>query len=80
MKRMEDDRGKFIVVVAGYEDKMFDWMQINEGLSSRFSHKIHIDDYNSDELFELFCMNEKKEKLYLFRIIPIMFKRHENIM
>ena len=64
MKRMEDDRGKFIVVVAGYEDKMFDWMQINEGLSSRFSHKIHIDDYNSDELFELFCLYAKKEKLY----------------
>lgn len=32
MKRMEDDRGKFIVVVAGYEDKMQDWLETNPGL------------------------------------------------
>lgn len=63
MKRMEDDRGKFVVVVAGYEDKMSEWMSVNEGLSSRFSHKIHIEDYNSDELFKLFCLYANKENL-----------------
>ena len=65
MKRMEDDRGKFVVVVAGYENKMNEWMATNEGLSSRFTHRIHIDDYNSSELYELFCLYAKKEGLTL---------------
>lgn len=75
MKRMEDDRGKFVVVVAGYEDKMYEWMQTNEGLSSRFSHKIHIDDYNSDELFQLFCLYARKENL-LFDDEALMAARY----
>lgn len=65
MKRMEDDRGKFVVVVAGYENKMNEWMSTNEGLSSRFTHRIHIDDYNPSELYELFCLYAKKEGLIL---------------
>lgn len=65
MKRMEDDRGKFVVVVAGYENKMNEWMATNEGLSSRFTHRIHIDDYNPSELYELFCLYAKKEGLIL---------------
>lgn len=65
MKRMEDDRGKFVVVVAGYEGKMHEWMQTNEGLSSRFTHYIHIEDYNSDELNQLFCLFARKEGLLL---------------
>lgn len=65
MKRMEDDRGKFIVVVAGYENKMHEWMNTNEGLSSRFTHHIHIEDYNPGELYDLFCLFAKKEGLVL---------------
>ncbi len=65
MKRMEDDRGKFIVVVAGYKDKMNEWMATNEGLSSRFTHHIHIEDYSPAELYELFCLFAKKENLTL---------------
>ena len=65
MKRMEDDRGKFVVVVAGYEKKMNEWMSTNEGLASRFTHHIHIDDYNATELYELFCLYVKKEGLSL---------------
>ena len=65
MKRMEDDRGKFVVVVAGYENKMNEWMSTNEGLASRFTHHIHIDDYNATELYELFCLYVKKEGLSL---------------
>lgn len=65
MKRMEDDRGKFVVVVAGYKNKMTEWMNTNEGLSSRFTHHIHIDDYGANELYELFCLYAKKENLTL---------------
>lgn len=54
MKRMEDDRGKFCVIVAGYKDKMDEFLEVNPGLASRFSHHLHIDDYNEDELLKIF--------------------------
>jgi SpoVK/Ycf46/Vps4 family AAA+-type ATPase len=54
MKRMEDDRGKFVVIAAGYKDKMEEFLQMNAGLASRFSHKLHIEDYNEDELLAIF--------------------------
>jgi SpoVK/Ycf46/Vps4 family AAA+-type ATPase len=54
MKRMEDDRGKFVVIAAGYKDKMDEFLQMNAGLASRFTHKLHIDDYNDEELLAIF--------------------------
>ena len=54
MKRMEDDRGKFVVIAAGYKDKMEEFMMMNPGLASRFTHKLHIDDYNEDELLAIY--------------------------
>lgn len=60
LKRMEDDRGKFIVIVAGYQNEMNDFLKMNSGLDSRFTHKINIEDYSSDELFEILMLNLKK--------------------
>ena len=65
MKRMEDDRGKFVVIAAGYKDKMEEFMQINPGLASRFTHKLQIDDYNEDELLSIFKAMAKKEQYTL---------------
>ena len=53
-KRMEDDRGKFVVIVAGYRDRMKQFLLENQGMASRFTHKMHIDDYNEDELLAIF--------------------------
>ena len=65
MKRMEDDRGKFVVIVAGYKDKMDEFLQMNAGLASRFTHKLHIDDYNEDELLAIFKKMAQKEQYVL---------------
>jgi SpoVK/Ycf46/Vps4 family AAA+-type ATPase len=65
MKRMEDDRGKFVVIAAGYKDKMEEFMQINPGLASRFTHKLQIDDYNEDELLAIFKGMAQKEQYTL---------------
>ena len=65
MKRMEDDRGKFVVIAAGYKDKMEEFMQINPGLASRFTHKLQIDDYNEDELLAIFKTMAQKEQYTL---------------
>ena len=65
MKRMEDDRGKFVVIAAGYKDKMDEFLQMNAGLASRFTHKLHIDDYNEDELLAIFKKMAQKEQYVL---------------
>ena len=65
MKRMEDDRGKFVVIAAGYKDKMEEFLQMNAGLASRFTHKLHIDDYNEDELLAIFKKMAQEEQYVL---------------
>ena len=65
MKRMEDDRGKFVVIAAGYKDKMEEFLMMNPGLASRFTHKLHIDDYNEDELLAIFKHMAQKDSYTL---------------
>ena len=60
LKRMEDDRGKFVVIAAGYQNEMQDFLRMNPGLDSRFEHKIHIEDYSADELFQILLLQMKK--------------------
>ena len=65
MKRMEDDRGKFVVIAAGYKDEMETFLTVNPGLASRFSHKMHIDDYNEDELLAIYKKMASKDNYNL---------------
>jgi len=65
MKRMEDDRGKFVVIAAGYKDEMETFLAVNPGLASRFSHKMHIDDYNEDELLAIYKKMASKDNYKL---------------
>ena len=79
MKRMEDDRGKFIVIAAGYKDKMEEFLMMNPGLASRFTHKLHIDDYNEDELLAIFKQMAQKESYTLsptaeFKALDTIYK------
>ena len=54
MKRMEDDAGKFAVVLAGYPAPMDNFIRVNEGIARRITHRIHIDDYSALELVQIF--------------------------
>ena len=65
MKRMEDDRGKFVVIAAGYKNEMETFLAVNPGLASRFSYKMHIDDYNEDELLAIFKKMASKDNYKL---------------
>ena len=79
IKRMEDDRGKFVVIAAGYRDKMEEFLQMNPGLASRFTHKLHIDDYNEDELLAIFKQMAQKDQYTLsptaeFKALDTIYK------
>ena len=54
LKAMEDNRDKFIVIVAGYPGLMQDFIHSNPGLTSRFNKFIHFEDYTPDELSQIF--------------------------
>ncbi|EOQ19819.1 MULTISPECIES: AAA family ATPase [Bacillus cereus group] len=53
VKAMEDYRDELVVIVAGYSDDMDKFLQINQGLSSRFNIQIPFKDYSLKELFEI---------------------------
>ena len=67
LKRMEDERGRFVVILAGYTNEMKDFINSNPGLQSRFSRYIEFPDYNADELYQIFC---KQLKQFDYMITP----------
>jgi SpoVK/Ycf46/Vps4 family AAA+-type ATPase len=60
LKRMEDDRSRLIVILAGYTVEMQQFIDSNPGLQSRFNRYIEFPDYNADELFQIFSLNLKQ--------------------
>lgn len=60
LKRMEDDRDRLVVILAGYTNEIKEFIDSNPGLQSRFNRYIHFEDYSADELLEIFMRNIKK--------------------
>lgn len=54
LKGMEDHRDNLIVIVAGYPKLMKDFLSSNPGLRSRFNKLIEFEDFNPQELTEIF--------------------------
>ncbi|MDW0110667.1 right-handed parallel beta-helix repeat-containing protein [Sporosarcina aquimarina] len=51
---MENHRGEFVVIAAGYTDDMDRFLNSNPGLKDRFTEKVHFQDYTPDELMQIF--------------------------
>ena len=65
LKRMEDDRDRLVVIVAGYTNEMKRFIDSNPGLQSRFNRYINFPDYTSGELTDIFRMYAKKNQYTL---------------
>lgn len=76
LKRMEDDRSKFIVIAAGYTDEMKKFISSNPGMQSRFSKSITFEDYSPTELMEIVYRNIEKEKKVLHKDAKELLNQH----
>ena len=67
LKRMEDDRDRLVVILAGYTDEIKEFIDSNPGLQSRFNRYIQFDDYSTEELTEIFKRNLRKSRYKIKR-------------
>ena len=65
LKRMEDDRQRLAVILAGYCDEMSKMIRSNPGLSSRVNTQIEFEDYTPIELGRIFEMLCKQNQYHL---------------
>ena len=63
LKRMEDLRGQFGVIVAGYTDNMHEFVESNPGLKSRFDRTFNFVDYTPEELYAIAVSILAKEQI-----------------
>lgn len=65
LKAMEDNRDDFVVIVAGYENLMENFINSNPGLESRFNRYFIFEDYTGQQLYEIFLSMCKKNQYIL---------------
>ena len=65
LKRMEDMRGDFAVIAAGYTEPMNRFLESNPGLKSRFDRIYTFADYSTEELFKIAVNLFRTEKVRL---------------
>ena len=63
LKYMEDNRNNFVLIVAGYQNEMIDFLSVNPGLKSRFNTQLLFNDFTEKELLEI-LLKMSKDKGY----------------
>lgn len=53
LARMENDRDRLVVIIAGYSSDIDRLLETNEGLRSRFATRIEFDTYSPEEILEI---------------------------
>lgn len=79
LKDMEDNRGKYCIILAGYKNQMKNMMKkANSGFSSRFDYQIEIPDYSKEELLNIIVkMAESKKYKISAKAKQTIFNRIE---
>lgn len=81
LKRMEDDRDRLVVILAGYTNEMEEFINSNPGLRSRFNRYIHFEDYTAEELYKIFLLNaEKNEYTLADDVKEYLLKKLEDVV
>jgi ribosomal protein S27E len=65
LKRMEDQRDRLVVILAGYPNEMDKMIRSNPGLSSRVGTTMEFEDYSPEDLCRIFGLIAAKAKYEL---------------
>ena len=76
LKAMEDHRDDFVVIVAGYATRMPRFIDSNPGLKSRFNKYLYFEDYNGEQLYEIFLGRVKRNDYQLAPAAGDAVKEH----
>lgn len=81
LKLMEDHREELVVIVAGYQNEMQQFVESNPGLKSRFNRMFDFYNYTPEELWEILekmCNADSyiiKDKTYIKKIMLAEFQK-----
>jgi SpoVK/Ycf46/Vps4 family AAA+-type ATPase len=76
LKRMEDNRGEFIVICAGYPQEMEKFLLMNPGLKSRFDRKFHFPDYSEEDMYAIAMIMLREHEAGFDSEASEYFKKH----
>ncbi|TWS95353.1 AAA family ATPase [Streptococcus sp. sy018] len=76
IQEMENRRDEVLVIFAGYEDLMKEFLTTNPGLSSRISQEIRFEDYSPEELYAIFELMLTKKHYQLTEECKATLNRH----
>lgn len=80
LEEMENRKGEFMVVVAGYEKEMKNFLEANPGLQSRFTQYFHLQDYTPDEMLEIACkMFGDKQRQVSQEAMDLLYKHFTDL-
>jgi type VII secretion ATPase EccA len=80
LARMENDRERLVVIVAGYRADLDRFLDTNEGLRSRFTRSIDFPSYSASELVEIAMrMAEKRDSLFAKEALADMERLFEHL-
>jgi hypothetical protein len=85
IKEMEDHRGEFGVIVAGYTKNMQGFLETNPGIKSRFDNNFLFEDFTEEELWEITVnmyddkglIIDAKAETFLKKYIAYLFKNRD---
>jgi SpoVK/Ycf46/Vps4 family AAA+-type ATPase len=76
--QVENNRGQFSLICAGYGPEMQSFLKSNPGLNSRIDHVVEFPDYSSSELTEIFLSIAKKQKIEVSLEVKAKLDNHFN--
>ncbi|MBF6097896.1 type VII secretion AAA-ATPase EccA [Nocardia cyriacigeorgica] len=80
LARMENDRDKLVVIIAGYEDEIDRFLASNDGLASRFTKRIRFSSYDADELVQIAeHIAKKKDSILSEQAMEVLRERCEQL-
>jgi probable Rubsico expression protein CbbX len=73
---MENERDKFVVILAGYKDRMDTFFDSNPGMRSRVAHYLDFADYDIDELVAIGRLMLERASYYLSQEAEMAFRQY----